>query len=126
MSKFRSRLEERVRKKLSSGWKYEEEEMEYTSCHIYNPDFSKGDVHIEVKGRFRTSGEASKYISVRDCNPGIILIFVFQSGTTPMPAARRRRDGTKFTMGEWADKNGFLWLNEDEVSDKKIKELLGL
>ena len=124
MSKFRSRLEERVRKKLSNEWEYEVDELPYISEHIYNPDFTSGNVHLEVKGRFRTSGEARKYIDVRTANPECIIIFVFQSDSTPMPGAKRRADGTKRTMSEWATEKGFLWTTEQEVSDKKIKELL--
>jgi len=26
-----------------------------------------------------------------------------------MPGARRRSDGTRYTMQEWADKQGFTW-----------------
>ena len=123
-TKFRSRLEERVRNKLSDKWGYECEKLCYISEHEYNPDFTSGNVHLEVKGRFRTSGEARKYIDVRRANPNCIIIFVFQSDTTPMPGAKRRSDGTKRTMSEWATEKGFLWTTESEVSDKKIKELL--
>lgn len=122
--KFRSRLEQRVAKRLSNQWRYECEELAYISSHIYNPDFSADGVHLEVKGRFRTSGEARKYIDVREANPDCCIIFVFQSDTTPMPGAKRRADGTKRTMSEWATEKGFLWTTEHEVSDKKIKELL--
>jgi len=37
------------------------------------------------------------------------LVFIFQNPRTPMPGARRRADGTKYTMQEWAEKQGFTW-----------------
>ena len=29
-----------------------------------------------------------------------------------MPAAKRRKNGTKFTHAEWAEKNKFKWYSE--------------
>ena len=34
-------------------------------------------------------------------------MFVFYDPNIPMPGSRVRVDGTKFSMAEWADKNGF-------------------
>jgi hypothetical protein len=34
-----------------------------------------------------------------------------------MPRARRRNDGTKFTMAEWADKNGFRYYTVETVTE---------
>jgi hypothetical protein len=34
-----------------------------------------------------------------------------------MPRARRRQDGTKFTMADWADKNNFRYFTADTVKD---------
>jgi|TARA_R100000149_G_scaffold66323_2_gene44508 hypothetical protein len=75
---------------------------------------------VEVKGRFRERKEASKYIAVRESlsqeaqatgNEGQAkqkeLIFLFQDADKPMPNAQRRKDGTKQSHGEWAEKNGF-------------------
>ena len=40
------------------------------------------------------------------------LVFLFASPSAPMPYARRRRDGTKFSHSEWAEKNKFKWYSE--------------
>lgn len=100
-----------------------EEKIYYVTKHSYEPDFvaqipvRKGQtktVLIEVKGRFRERKEASKYVSIRESftqeeagSQEKELIFLFQDSSKPMPHAQRRKDGTKQTHGEWAEKNGF-------------------
>lgn len=84
----------------------------YVQKKTYYPDFHKrvGDIdyYLEAKGRFRDRAEARKYIDVRSgLNSSEVLVFVFQNAATPMPASRKREDGTRLTMGQWAEKNGF-------------------
>ena len=98
--------------------------VSYSVDHVYNPDFSLargGKVFlIESKGRFMDTAEASKYIWVRGrLNERWELVFLFYNPKTPMPFAKKRKDGTKLTHGEWATKNGFKWYTEET-----IKELL--
>jgi hypothetical protein len=72
-------------------------------------------VLVEVKGRFRTRQEATKYIYVRESLREATfetgkeqeLVFLFQDASKTMPFAARRKDGTKQTHGEWATKNKF-------------------
>jgi len=45
------------------------------------------------------------------------LVFLFQKPFSPMPGARVRRDGTKRTHAEWAEKNNFLWYSEDTLPE---------
>lgn len=95
------------------------------------------EILVEVKGRFRERKEASKYIHIRNsleeareeavnysgchekekdreisgsssCNEREI-VFIFQDADKPMPFAGKRKDGTKQTHGEWAEKNGFKY-----------------
>lgn len=107
---YRSNLEKTVAGILSPVFDYELLELDYTSEHKYTPDFTRMDgLTIEVKGRMRSSAEAAKYIDIRKCNPGLRLVFIFQNDCTPMPNAKRRKDGSRFTMQEWADKHGFEW-----------------
>ncbi|UCD07947.1 MAG: hypothetical protein JSW41_04600 [Candidatus Aenigmatarchaeota archaeon] len=35
------------------------------------------------------------------------LIFIFSDANKPMPNAKKRKDGTRHTHGEWATKNEF-------------------
>ena len=78
-----------------------------------------------MKGRFRDRNEAKKYVDIRDSLNRTVdfdfvheLVFVFQNPRTPMPFARKRADGTKFTMEEWADKNGFTFYTPSTLPNK--------
>lgn len=109
----RSRFEEAVAEQLQlRGWKYESEKIKYKipeSEHTYTPDFSKAKSKtvVESKGRFRSRAECDKYIHIRDSNPTIRLVFVFQNPNCPIPGAKRRKDGTIYTMADWAERNNF-------------------
>jgi hypothetical protein len=113
---YRSKLEQRAAEKLKH-WRYEGKKLDYVTSHTYLPDFSKGKYLIEVKGRFRTSMEAAKYIDVQQQHPEYELVFLFTNPKTPMPHAKRRKDGTKYTHGEWAEKNGFTYVTLRSVED---------
>lgn len=103
MSNFRSNLEQTVSKILGSHWKYEQWRIPYIQERTYLPDFSKGLMHIEVKGRFKP-GEQAKYLAVRKCLPkGEELIFVFSNPN------KKVRKNSKLTMGEWATLKGFRY-----------------
>ena len=104
-----------------------EDLIPYSITHTYEPDFyfKLGDKFyiIETKGRFRDSAEARKYLFVRQflkewkvfkesgCKDIEILI-IFENSKTAFPFAKKRKDGTKRTHGEWATDNGFRWLCE--------------
>lgn len=101
--------------------------VEYSVPHTYEYDFlieHEGTLYlIETKGRFRDSSEASKYKYVREyllswkdsmetsCSK-VELLILFENSKTPYPFAKKRKDGTKQTHGEWATKNKFRWLCE--------------
>jgi len=127
-SKYDSRLEQELHKKELKGFEYHpKEKIYYEVPHSYEPDFKTAlcmgsscrnskqrpcgsckELLIEVKGRFRERKEATKYIYVREAlKENQELIFLFQDANKPMPFAKKRRDGTKQTHGEWAEKNGF-------------------
>jgi hypothetical protein len=84
----------------------------YVQKKTYYPDFHKRiagiDYYFEAKGRFRDRQEARKYVDVvQGFGQTEKLVFIFQNPSTPMPASRRREDGTRLTMAQWAEKNGF-------------------
>lgn len=111
---YDSGLEYDLHKDLLSGWNHHTEKLPYVSSHTYEPDFvreyGERKVFIEVKGRFRENSEAAKYVAVRECLPAkSSLIFIFQDANKPMPFAKKRKDGTKYTHGEWATKNEFKY-----------------
>ena len=37
-----------------------------------------------------------------------------------MPQAKRRKDGTKRSHGEWATANGFTWYSRESIPDSWI------
>ena len=127
---YRSAFEKKVHAVLGPKWKYEPTQVPYVSSHEYTPDFihkdevgSKHQVLIEVKGYFRTSGEARKYIDIRDSNPDAMIIFIFTDPEKGMPGAKKRKDGTKYTMAEWADKHKFFYYTIDQLD--KFRDEMG-
>ena len=97
----------------------------YITHHTYKPDFIrkiKGKkILLESKGRFWDHAEYSKYLWVQKALPkNTELIFLFANPASPMPGAKRRKDGTKRTHAEWAETNGFRWYSEDTMPDKWI------
>lgn len=141
---YDSRLEYDLHKNKLKGWSYHpEERIIYEVPSTYEPDFvteicleknckcterrrcgRSKEVLVEVKGRFRTRQEATKYIYIREAlkqDKGQVspseqkeghvkeLVFLFQDADKPMPFAKKRKDGTKQTHGQWAEKNGFTY-----------------
>jgi hypothetical protein len=93
------------------------EKVAYTVDHIYTPDFTvrhpKSALHYELKGFFKC--DPSKYewvrkvLQKREMLEEIVL--VFQNGNTYMPKSRKRKDGTRQTMNEWAEKHNFKFID---------------
>lgn len=111
---YDSLFEKEIHERLLQGARFhnKEDRVDYTVPHYYEPDFvleKDGKVfYIETKGRFRDSSEARKYLYVRENLPeGAELVFVWEKGGVAFPFAKRRKNGTKATHEEWADKNGF-------------------
>lgn len=121
---YRSKFEVSVSKKLKKC-RYEPFEVPYTWEAKYTPDFvPKNDenILIEVKGRFRTSAEARKYIAVKKCNPEKEVVFIFMNPKIPMPGARKRKDGTKMSHAEWAKKYGFRYYTLGTLPEEWTKK----
>ena len=94
------------------------DKVEYVVEHNYTPDFKHKDILIEAKGRFMDSSEAAKYVWIRKKLPeGIELVFLFMKPSCAMPHARKRKDGTKRTHAEWAEKNNFRWFTEETIKE---------
>lgn len=101
---------------------YHTEVLPYTQQKTYEPDFQINTkdaiIFIEAKGRFRDSAEARKYVDIRESiQESDELVFLFYDPKTPMPRARKRKDGTKFTHAEWADKNGFRHYTIETITE---------
>ena len=114
---YDSKWEAALHKRLLDSWDLHTQEVPYILEHKYNPDFVKvingKTILVEAKGRFWDYQEYNKYIWIKKALPkDYELVFLFASPSAPMPYARRRRDGTKFSHSEWAEKNKFKWYSE--------------
>ncbi len=110
---------------ILDGWSFHTEKIPYTVNHHYHPDFLKEiggkKILLEAKGRFWDYAEFSKYIWISKALPeDTELVFLFANPSAPMPQAKRRKDGTKRSHGEWASANGFTWYSEDSIPDEWI------
>jgi hypothetical protein len=97
----------------------------YSVPHTYEYDFMF--IHedrmfvCEAKGRLRDSADGRRYHFIKDaledwklfkesgCSD-IEFFFLFENSKTAFPFAKKRKDGTKLTHGEWSSKHGYRWL----------------
>lgn len=119
--KYRSGLEERFHKKAPM-FEFEPFKVPYVTQRNYIPDFVYQtdvghNVMIECKGFFRV-GDTQKYKAIRDCNKFDELIFVFTNGN------KKLRKGSKMTLGQWCEKEGFKWFTEETIDE--LLEYLGI
>lgn len=120
---YDSGFEKRLHETCLTTWAIHGTQLAYYSKHTYHPDFVKMIDGItwlvEAKGRFWDSKEYSKYLWVRECLPeDHKLVFIFYNPEHPMPRAKKRRDGTKRTHGEWATDNNFDWYTKDTFPEE--------
>ncbi|WP_421664998.1 hypothetical protein [Pantoea agglomerans] len=120
--KYDSKFEQQIDKQFPQLEYHPENTIQYTIPSRYEPDFKyctdNKTYLIESKGRFRTSTEAAKYKHVREVLPANHeIVFVFMKPNTPMPNAKKRRDGTKQTQEEWATKNGFRFFYTQNLKE---------
>lgn len=107
---YRSKLEKVLGEGVLKKMAYEPFTLSYTQMKEYLPDFVNEEKKIlfEVKGYFRTSAEAKKYVDVKTSNPEWEIIFIFSDPDKPLPWSKKRKgDGKRMTHKEWAMKNGF-------------------
>ena len=100
-----------------SKWSHHSDKIPYVIEHKYEPDFTKTincvEYLLEAKGRFWDYNEYNKYVWIRkSLKPNQELVFLFSSPSSPMPQAKRRKDGSKRSHAEWAEKNKFRWYSE--------------
>ena len=118
---YDSRWEYDIHKSILKKWEHHKSDIiQYTVTHTYEPDFVKTIgrkvILLEAKGRFWDYAEYSKYVWIRKSLPKHVeLVFLFQKPYSPMPQAKKRKDGTKRTHAEWAEKNNFKWYSEETL-----------
>lgn len=100
--------------------------VKYQLPKTYKPDFKmdigKFEVYIDSKGMFEDNDEARKYKFIREAIEDQeyvqgdripIFVLLFQTPDLEIWYKDRRKDGTKMTHAEWADKNGIKWFSEE-------------
>lgn len=90
---------------------YEPEKLAYFVERHYVPDLKIGKMIVELKGYFRQDSQR-KMKAVKAQYPELDIRFVFQKASSTIQGAKKRKDGSKMTCQEWADRNGFIWAEE--------------
>jgi hypothetical protein len=87
---------------------YEPDKIAYYVERHYIPDLKIGTMFVELKGYFRQDAQR-KMKAVKAQHPELDIRFVFQKADATIQGAKKRKDGTKMTCSEWAERNGFVW-----------------
>ena len=141
-----SKWEVALKNGVMKDFKYHPKAIEYTipeSLHKYSPDwvivkpifeiepidlnlgtpititrnFSQL-IYVEAKGRFRSREEMNKYIHIKaSLSSDEELVFLFQKPKLPVFGASKRKDGTRMSHAEWAEKQGFKWFTEQTIGE---------
>lgn len=124
-NKYDSIWEMVLHESILKDWEHHTDYVSYVIEHKYEPDFvrkiGRKKILLESKGRFWDFQEYNKYVWVKKILPkNTELVFLFANPSAPMPGAKRRKDGTKRSHGEWATANGFRWFSEDSIPDSWI------
>ena len=109
---YRSGLEKTFAKEAPRGlFAYEPERIPYVVHRVYCPDFVHvpSGTMIECKGFFR-AGDTLKYKSIRDTIDRE-LVFVLSDPN------KKIRKGSKLTMGQWCDKEGFAYFTVNQMQE---------
>ena len=107
-SKFEQRLSERL---LKLGFKYEPLKLDYTvpeTAHKYTPDFVKGKLIYELKGRF-TAQDRKKMKLLVEQHPEFKFVMVFQNPNIKI------NKNSKTTYAIWCEKNNIEWMSYKEI-----------
>jgi len=114
MNRYRNKFETKTGEWLDEHkvkYSYESERLGYTIAAFYIPDFilttrSGHTIYVETKGNGRSFDGPSrrKLIAVCEQHPDLDIRIVFYSDGKVGP---KRKDGTRLTQSEWADKHHF-------------------
>ena len=121
MTATKGTFEARVVSDLNSrsiSFEYEPDKLPYTVQRNYIPDLRIGEMYVEVKGYFRQKAQR-KMRNVKEQHPEKDIRFLFQRLDSPVQGAKKRKDGTKMTCAEWAERHNFKYA-EKEIPDDWI------
>lgn len=109
---YRSRFEERLAGHLEYlGFKYEPFNIDYTipeTKHKYKPDFVRGKLIYELKGRW-TAQDRKKMKLLVEQHPEFTFVMVFQN---PNIKINKR---SKTTYADWCEKNNIKWISYKDI-----------
>ena len=111
MLKTKGTFEARVIEDLDKRgvpYAYEPEKIAYNVERHYIPDLCLDTMIVELKGYFRQDSQR-KMKAVKAQYPDRDIRFVFQNANATIQGAKKRKDGSKMTCSEWADRQGFVW-----------------
>lgn len=121
MPKFRSKFEATFARQLKDAsikYDYEPEKILYSIVHNYTPDFKLAEnVFIETKGLW-TGNDRNKHKHVRDQNPDIKILLVFQD---PFRSLSKK---SKTTYVSYCDKLGWAWSSSNMADVKAALDKL--
>lgn len=125
LGKIDSELEKRLLEEVFCDYpeaQYHPNKIKYTVEHTYTTDFlmpfGSKEILFESKGVFVDSPDAGKYPWIaKALLPHQELVFIFQKPDEEMWFRSKRKDGTKQTLAEWADLNGFRWVSEKDTKE---------
>lgn len=110
-AKYRSKLEERIAKRLPKSAVYEPRAIAWeqpSKSRKYTPDWELRDnVYIEAKGKLDI-GTRQKHVWFKDQHPDITVYFIFEK------AHNKIAKNSPTSYGDWATKNGFEWIDEHD------------
>ena len=111
MLKTKGTFEARVIEDLNErgvSYQYEPDKMAYYVERHYIPDLAVGSMIVELKGYLRQDSQR-KMKAIKAQYPDLDIRFVFQKASSTIQGAKKRKDGSKMTCAEWADRQGFVW-----------------
>lgn len=120
-AKYRSKLEERIAKRLPKTAVYEPPGIQWeqpAKSRKYTPDWELApNVYIEAKGKLDVATR-QKHVWFKEQHPEITIYFIFQK------AANKLAKNSPTSYGDWATKQGFEWIDEsDPIPKHWLKEV---
>lgn len=113
-NKYRSKFEQRLADRLLKlGFVYEPFKVDYTvpeTKHKYLPDFVRGRLIYELKGRW-TAVDRKKMRLLVEQHPEFEIVMVFQNPNVKITK------NSKTSYADYCDKYGIKWMDYKDLKD---------
>lgn len=111
---YRSKFEQRLSQKLAYlGFKYEPFKIDYIvpeTKHKYTPDFVRGKLIYELKGRW-TAIDRKKMRLLVEQHPEYEIVMVFQNPNIKI------NKGSKTSYADYCDKYNIKWMSYKDIDN---------